>query len=211
MTKSTNSGGTGHCLCGAVRYRYEGEPVTIGLCQCDRCQRQSGSAFLIGVIFPRDAVTIEGKLTTFETRLDGKNRLWRHFCPTCGSAVSITLDRYPEIRSMMGGTLDDKTKINPRFSVWCSAGQHGLECLTELPALTITRKVRLVGRTSLVDVTSHDDTPKPHGGRLPGPWRSPWTLPIARHTAGPEGRRRGSRPRGQMVSGVTWTQCVTTR
>ncbi len=53
MTKSTNSGGTGHCFCGAVRYRYEGEPVTIGLCQCDRCQRQSGSAFLIGVIFPR--------------------------------------------------------------------------------------------------------------------------------------------------------------
>jgi hypothetical protein len=51
MTNSTNSGGTGHCLCGAVRYRYEGEPVTIGLCQCDRCQRQSGSAFLIGVIF----------------------------------------------------------------------------------------------------------------------------------------------------------------
>ena len=121
MTKSTSSGGTGHCLCGAVWYRYEGEPVTIGLCQCDRCQRQSGSAFLIGVIFPRDAVTIEGKLATYETRLDGKNRLWRHFCPTCGSAVSITLDRYPEIRSMMGGTLDDKTKINPRFSVWCSA------------------------------------------------------------------------------------------
>ena len=81
MTKSTNSGGTGHCLCGAVRYRYEGEPVTIGLCQCDRCQRQSGSAFLIGVIFPRDAVAIEGKLATYETRLDGKNRLLRHFLP----------------------------------------------------------------------------------------------------------------------------------
>ena len=53
MTKATNSGGTGHCLCGAVQYRYEGEPVTIGVCQCDRCQRQSGSAFLIGVIFHR--------------------------------------------------------------------------------------------------------------------------------------------------------------
>ena len=37
---------------------------------------------------------------------------------TRGSAVSITLDRYPGIRSMMGGTLDDKTKIEPRFSVW---------------------------------------------------------------------------------------------
>ena len=53
MTQSTNRGGTGRCLCGAVQYRYEGEPITIGLCQCDRCQRQSGSAFLIGVIFPR--------------------------------------------------------------------------------------------------------------------------------------------------------------
>jgi hypothetical protein len=84
-------------------------------------------------------VTIEGKLATYENRLDGKNRLWRHFCPTCGSAVSITLDRYPEIRSMMGGTLDDKTKINPRFSVWCSAGQpwirmpESIACFEDYP------------------------------------------------------------------------------
>jgi hypothetical protein len=53
MTDSTPYAGTGHCLCGAVEYRYEGDPIAIGLCQCDRCQRQSGSAFLIGVIFPR--------------------------------------------------------------------------------------------------------------------------------------------------------------
>ena len=62
MSKSTTSGGTGRCLCGAVQYRYEGEPTTIGICQCERCQRQSGSAFLIGVIFPREAVAIEGSL-----------------------------------------------------------------------------------------------------------------------------------------------------
>jgi len=85
-------GGTGHCLCGAVQYRYEGDPMTIGLCQCDRCQRQSGSAFLIGVIFPRDAVTITGPLATYEARIDGNSRLWRHFCQTCGSSISITLD-----------------------------------------------------------------------------------------------------------------------
>ena len=66
MTDSTPCGGTGHCLCRAMQYRYEGDPITIGLCQCDRCQRQSGSAFLIGVIFPRDAVTITGPLTTYE-------------------------------------------------------------------------------------------------------------------------------------------------
>ena len=136
MTESSNGGGTGHCLCGAVQYRYKGEPSTIGVCQCDRCQRQSGSAFLIGVIFPKEAVTIEGKLATYEAKADGQNRLWRHFC---GSAVSITLDRYPEIRSMMGGTLDDKSKVNPTFSIWCSSGQpwvkmpEGFTCFADYP------------------------------------------------------------------------------
>jgi short chain dehydrogenase len=54
-------------------------------------------------------------------------------------AVSITLDRYPEIRSMMGGTLDDKSKIKPSFSVWCSAGQpwlklpEGITCFADYP------------------------------------------------------------------------------
>jgi hypothetical protein len=69
MTQSRTSGGTGRCLCGAVQYRYEGEPTTIGLCQCDRCQRQSGSAFLIGVIFPKEAVTIESTLATYEAKI----------------------------------------------------------------------------------------------------------------------------------------------
>jgi hypothetical protein len=126
MTNS-NSGGTGRCLCGAVRYRYKGAPSAIGLCQCGRCQSQSGSAFLIGVVFPMDAVAIEGTLATYEARIDGEHAMQRHFCPRCGSAVSITLDRYPEIRSMMGGTLDDKSMIRPTFSVWCSEGQAWLE------------------------------------------------------------------------------------
>ena len=115
MPELTN-GGTGSCLCGAVRYRYEGEPTAIGLCQCERCQRQSGSAFLIGVVFPKKAVTIKGRLACYEAMVSGL-KLQRHFCPVCGSAVSITLDRYPEIRSMMGGTLDDRTRIQPTFSI----------------------------------------------------------------------------------------------
>ena len=132
MTKSTSGGGTGRCLCGAVQYRYEGEPTTVGICQCERCQRQSGSAFLIGVIFPKEAVTIEGQLATYEATVDGVHRLWRHFCPLCGSAVSITLERFPTIRSLMGGTLDDKRQLKPTFSIWCTAGQPWLTLPPEM-------------------------------------------------------------------------------
>ena len=131
---------TGGCLCGAVRYRCEGAPSSMGLCQCDRCQRQSGSSFLIAIVYERGAVTFEqGELKTFTASIDGENSLSRHFCPGCGSAVMITLDRYPEIRSIMGGTLDDKRAIRPTFSLWCSSGQpwlslpDGIELLAEYP------------------------------------------------------------------------------
>lgn len=130
--------GTGRCLCGAVRYWYEGEPIAIGLCQCERCQRQSGSAFLIGVVFPKDKVRIQGRLTICRFDISGR-LLERHFCPTCGSAVSIMLERYPDLCSLMGGTLDDKAKIKPKFSVWCSSGQNWLSlpadiiCYPEYP------------------------------------------------------------------------------
>lgn len=42
---------TGGCLCGAVRYRIEGDPLLTAVCHCRNCQRQAGSAMsvLIGV------------------------------------------------------------------------------------------------------------------------------------------------------------------
>ncbi len=126
---------TGGCLCGAIRYRCTGEPQRMGICQCDRCQRQSGSAFLIAVVYPATAVRFErGEPKTFSARGADGNTLDRHFCRDCGSALMITLDRYPEIRSMMGGTVDDKTRLKPTFSLWCSSGQPWLT----LPA-TVTQ------------------------------------------------------------------------
>ena len=125
-TGETDSG-TGRCLCGAVQYRYQGGPASVGLCQCRRCQRQSGSAFLIGVVFPAEAVTITGELAVYEAAVHGEAKLRRHFCRNCGSAVMITLDRFPHIRSMMGGTIDDPKIVAPSFSIWCSEGQSWLE------------------------------------------------------------------------------------
>ena len=125
---------TGGCLCGAVRYRCSERPQSMGLCQCERCQRQSGSAFLIATVFPREAVSITGQLRTYTARGEDGNALDRHFCPACGSAVMITLERYPAIRSMMGGTLDDKSWLRPDFCLWTSSGQPWL---TLPPGITL--------------------------------------------------------------------------
>jgi hypothetical protein len=124
---------TGGCLCGAVRYECEGDPASVGICECTRCQRHSGSAFLIGVIWPKESVTIKGELKTYEAHVHGPDAgLYRHFCPECGANVSITLDRYPEIRSMLGGTLDERQKIKPTFGVWHSDGQEWMRFPQEM-------------------------------------------------------------------------------
>jgi hypothetical protein len=70
----------------------------------------------------------EGRSLLDAIKLDRlRGRQSRQVCPDCGSAVMITLDRYPEIRSMMGGTLDDKTRIKPAFSLWCASAQPWLQ------------------------------------------------------------------------------------
>jgi len=119
---------TGGCLCGAVRYSCSGEPISQGLCQCERCQKQSGSSFLIAVVYEGAAVEIDlAALKTYTASDTDGAALNRHFCGNCGSATMITLDRYPHIRSMMGGTVDDKSRLNRTFSLWCASGQPWLE------------------------------------------------------------------------------------
>lgn len=36
---------SGHCLCGAVKYTVDAEPLVVGYDHCDDCQRQSGSTY----------------------------------------------------------------------------------------------------------------------------------------------------------------------
>ena len=51
---------SGGCQCGAIRYEIEGEPLKVYACHCTICQRQSGSAFGMAVLFDRRAMRMTG-------------------------------------------------------------------------------------------------------------------------------------------------------
>ena len=120
------NGKTGGCLCGNVRYRVTGAPLAMTLCQCTHCQRSTGSAFGVYLAYPKDAVTVErGELKIYDDQGEGKI-LHRGFCPDCGSPILLVPESVPDICIVYGGTLDDKSDLDPTVCGWCNSGQPWL-------------------------------------------------------------------------------------
>jgi hypothetical protein len=94
-------------LCGAVRYRVEGEPMHVGICHCANCHKESGSAFTISGKWPATAFELEGEIATFNGR---------SFCPRCGSRLGGFYEEHVEIEL---GSLDDAPfELVPDKEIW---------------------------------------------------------------------------------------------
>jgi hypothetical protein len=112
---------TGRCLCGAVTYRVDADPVAHAVCHCTDCQRQTGSPFSVIVGVPRDALSVEGDtVATFATN-DGKTE--RSFCSACGTPLFSVGTVVPQLAFVKAGSLDDASWVEPALEVWTSSAQ----------------------------------------------------------------------------------------
>jgi hypothetical protein len=121
----TSSGLTGRCLCGAMTYRLEGEPIMTAVCHCEDCQRQTGGAFSVNVIADRDSFHIDGTtLATYTTvGTDTGQERQRQFCSACGSPLVTLLAEAPQWTIIKAGTLDDRSALAPALELWCDSAQ----------------------------------------------------------------------------------------
>ena len=109
----------GGCNCGGVRYRIEGEPITVAACHCTRCRRQSGGTFSVNLVVPIAAMTVEGALSRFTDRdTTSGAAVQREFCGTCGSPIRSLIDASPGIAAVKAGTLDDPDPYAPALHVF---------------------------------------------------------------------------------------------
>ena len=118
----------GGCLCGAVRYRVQGEPFWVGACHCTLCQKQTGSVFGVSVYFDKSQVELlEGSRKSYRYDSDESGR-WAEleFCDNCGTTLTWTMETLPGHRGFAGGSLDDINSFDIDTHVWTRSAHHSL-------------------------------------------------------------------------------------
>jgi hypothetical protein len=75
---------TGHCLCGAIRYRVFAPLRPASACHCSQCRRQHGALGVYTGGLPVESVVIEG---AEHLRWYQSSAARRGFCSRCGSKL----------------------------------------------------------------------------------------------------------------------------
>jgi len=128
----------GGCLCKAVRYAANAEPLVVRACWCRVCQYLAGGNATINLAFPSEAVSITGQLADYLTTADSGRRMHRRFCPTCGVQLFSSAEERPQMLVVRAGTLDDPTVAVPQAHIWTRSAPkwahlEGLPCFDGQP------------------------------------------------------------------------------
>ncbi len=96
---------TGGCLCSAVRYEVDIDPVWVSHCYCSMCRKQTGALVGTYVMFPAGTVRWTGNLPT---RYRSSPDVERSFCSRCGGTIGF--HRVHET-SLAVGSLDEPSRL----------------------------------------------------------------------------------------------------
>lgn len=117
----------GGCLCGKVRFLTNQPPMRTLACHCTFCQRVTGTSYFAESMFPMDAVTFNsGSMSCYEHVSDESNKkVFVHFCSNCGTTVSLTFERWPEVRGIARGCYDNPNAVVVSSHIWTRSAQAG--------------------------------------------------------------------------------------
>jgi hypothetical protein len=118
----------GRCLCGAVRFEYEGPENWIGHCHCESCRRNCSAPFTTFVGVPRERLRMTAVVPAVYSSSPGVRR---HFCGGCGAPVAYDAEKYPDEIHLYLAALEDAAGLTPEFHVfageqvpWVELGDH---------------------------------------------------------------------------------------
>jgi hypothetical protein len=123
----------GGCLCGDTRYSLAEDPITVYVCHCTDCQRQSGASFAVSMLVPNEALEIiQGRPGEYSLELPDGRRRQSNFCTRCSTRLWGGSSA-PGIAVLEPGTLDDTSWFRPIGHIWTRSAQPWLH----IPADTL--------------------------------------------------------------------------
>jgi hypothetical protein len=105
----------GGCLCGAVRFKAEGEPINVRICHCRNCQKAMGSPFYARALFPQTALTVSGETGSYASSAT----LERVFCTKCGTRL-FSWRTNGSAAGVALAVFDDRHAFAPTEHIWTS-------------------------------------------------------------------------------------------
>ena len=109
---------TGSCLCGEVRYQFEGPIRVFQYCHCSRCRKFTGSAHAASIIIdPPNFEWLSGEQHVGRFELPEAKHYATCFCRRCGSSLPW-LSKTGKALVIPAGTLDDDPAARPLQNVY---------------------------------------------------------------------------------------------
>jgi hypothetical protein len=108
----------GHCLCGAIQYRINGEFRNLCFCHCRSCRTATGAPYVAwGTINTGLFEITRGRLQEYGS----SPGVTRGFCGNCGTSLTYRHEKRPEEIDVCLVTLADAARFKPEFHLWVSA------------------------------------------------------------------------------------------
>jgi hypothetical protein len=126
---------TGGCLCRAIRYTLSAPPLSARQCWCRLCQYLAAGSATANLIVPREALAIDGVLSTYSSVADSGSVMYRDFCGTCGTPLGGHAAPRPHLYVLRIGTLDDPGLYPPQLVIWTDAAPAWAMIDPNLPTL----------------------------------------------------------------------------
>jgi hypothetical protein len=108
----------GGCLCGAVRYESEADPMMGVHCHCIACRKSGGTGHSSHLVAPKAAIRLTGVVTFHDRAADSGTLVSCAFCPKCGAPIYSLNAARTELIMLRASSLDDPEVFKPKISVY---------------------------------------------------------------------------------------------
>jgi hypothetical protein len=106
---------TGRCLCGAVTYQCGPALLSACLCHCESCRRASGAHAVAWGTVTRAAFRVTSG--SLRSHVSSPGAL-RQFCEQCGTPITYSNERSPDLIDVTIATLDQPDSMQPTEHIW---------------------------------------------------------------------------------------------